>query len=379
MNKKLWTVAALASALAVAACQPVDSEEASDDPVVSAVPTPVSSDGADGGGEGDGPLITSGQYEVDHIGISVETFNPPSWGIAGLEVQLTADLSTRFGSIVPDNTVVSFVASAGRVGDSDYIGDPTIDDGNPIKGFATCLTVSGQCSVTWRSGPVSTTETDQIGVVSVMAMVEGSDLFLDSDRDGLYGPGDSIQRSYGDPFNDKNGDGVITDYEYSDGYGAFNEEEYVYDIDQDGLDASFSAYRGHRCLTADVSSGCGTSAWVYATTKLVESSKLLILTSLNASTVTLSPGGTHDFTYSLEDENGNIPPAGTTLEASCDGNVTTQIAKAEVPNMFSQSPHLFAVKVKVSREAEPGIVDCNIKTKSGAETFGDDFTVTIIP
>jgi hypothetical protein len=105
---------------------------------------------------------------------------------------IAAYLTDRQGNLVPDGTVISFVAEGGTV-------------------TPNCATVNGNCSVTFTSQnprPVN-------GRVSVIAYVEGDKAYSDLNGDNVYTAGiDSLLDNIGDFFRDDNEDLKYTPGEF---------------------------------------------------------------------------------------------------------------------------------------------------------------------
>ncbi len=82
-------------------------------------------------------VILRGVPTQQGFSIAVDNFNPEGLNADGEEVTVTASLSDRFTSGVPDGTVVGFRAEFGVI-----VG---------AGGSESCSTVNSRCSVTWRS------------------------------------------------------------------------------------------------------------------------------------------------------------------------------------------------------------------------------------
>lgn len=78
--------------------------------------------------------VTTGQPVQQAFSLSMAKFNPEGWNYDGETVLVTARLADAYGSSVADGTQVVFTTTAGA-----------------FSGDARCLTVNGECTVTWRS------------------------------------------------------------------------------------------------------------------------------------------------------------------------------------------------------------------------------------
>ncbi|WP_119393622.1 hypothetical protein [Salinibius halmophilus] len=412
MSKRLWTMAALASTIVLAACQPVSEEVTDDTPAAGGdAPGDASGDGTDSdapiviGGDGSGSedpaTATIGINDTPYLmGIDAVPQNPGSWHLTNVTSVITATVTTKNKTSVPDGTMVMFKASAGYiVGDDPAI--DTISNGDAKDRFAICFTTGGQCSVTWYSGPEENMTDTYEGDVSVLAFTAGSNPFENTTKGDINNPlYDNGERftSWGEPFNDLNNDGVVTSYEYRYKPPVYTNNkpiyatEYYYDVNQDQSPTSlFADYYGHHCADDAQSPGCGQDAWLSSNLRIIESSTLLVLTQLTPglSSQDLAAGSEVEYTYSLGDVKGvgldgtaiesHIPPAGTTVTAECDGDVEAEIANAVVPDVYQKSPHLFAITFKAKADAAVGeSVSCNLSLESGDSTYRDDVVFNII-
>lgn len=407
MNKKLWTMAALASTLALAACQPVDKEEVTEDPtaggdVPTETPTETPTTGGDEPDVGDQPDAagTGVNNSPVLLGLDATPANPGSWTLSGVPSVIKATITPKNKGKVPDGTMVMFRASAGYIiGDDPAI--DTISGGDPKDHFAVCFTVNNVCSVTWYSGPEENMKSTFEGDVSILAFTAGSNPFENTIKNDVGNPKYDLGErftSWGEPFNDLNMDGVVTSYEYRYKPTHYTNDkpiyatEYYYDVNQDASPTdTFSVYYGHHCADENQSSGCGQDAWLSTNVKLIESSTVLLLTQLSPGLTSqnLAAGSEVEYSYSLGDVKGlgldgvaiesHIPPAGTEVKVSCDGSVTAEINEAIVPNAYQKSPHFFEITFSAADDAEVGkTVKCNISLESGDSTYKDDVTFSIV-
>jgi hypothetical protein len=77
-------------------------------------------------------VISTGIPDQDSFTLAISNFNPQAWGIANVEVEVTALLADAFNNPAPDGTAVSFTTEGGSIQPS-------------------CVTSGGQCTVIWRS------------------------------------------------------------------------------------------------------------------------------------------------------------------------------------------------------------------------------------
>ncbi|XQW83771.1 hypothetical protein ACOYR1_11530 [Thalassotalea piscium] len=77
-------------------------------------------------------VISTGIPDQDSFTLAFSNLNPQAWGIANVEVKVTALLADAFNNPAPDGTAVSFTTEGGSI-------EPS------------CVTTGGQCTVIWRS------------------------------------------------------------------------------------------------------------------------------------------------------------------------------------------------------------------------------------
>jgi hypothetical protein len=119
---------------------------------------------------------------------------------AGLSVPITAFAADRQGNPVPDGTPVIFVAEGGQIN---------------RNGQSSCVIRQGSCSVDligqdYRPMGSAVPGADpRPGRVTVLAMTDGEEHFIDANNNNRYDPGELFE-DLGRPFLDKDEDGVFT-------------------------------------------------------------------------------------------------------------------------------------------------------------------------
>ncbi len=109
--------------------------------------------------------IHTGLPEQQHFALAADVLNPEAWGIVNESVEITATFADGNSNPVADGTAVYFMAEAGKI------------DGS-------CLTVNGECNVTWYSQAGSGRPND--GRVTIMAATPGVDSFQDTSGTGEF-------------------------------------------------------------------------------------------------------------------------------------------------------------------------------------------------
>jgi hypothetical protein len=154
------------------------------------------------------------------------------------EVTCTATLGDRHDNLVAVPTLVGFQTEAGLVAPADET--PAFDPARappPDLGQAVGVLETygaplpfdvdpfpGERSLAWDAGCGPRTANPRDGLVTVLALVQGEEGFVDLDLDGTYDPGEPFV-DLGEPFLDVDDDGVR-----DPGAG-----EWFLDLDQDGL------------------------------------------------------------------------------------------------------------------------------------------------
>jgi hypothetical protein len=119
---------------------------------------------------------------------------------SGLSVPITVFAADRQGNPVPDGTPVIFVAEGGQINSN---------------GQSSCVIKSGSCAVNligqdYRPMGSSVSGADpRPGRVTVLAMADGEEHFIDTNNNNKYDPGELFE-DLGRPFMDKDEDGVFT-------------------------------------------------------------------------------------------------------------------------------------------------------------------------
>jgi len=265
--------------------------------------------------------ITTGLADQDSFSIAASSFNPPAYNVSGVEVLITAYAADQFNNPVPDGTLVNFTAESGI-----------------IEGY--CETKDGTCAVRWVSSGVrpgnQDVELERVneidpqtsqsvkGMTTITAYTLGESGFTDSNNNGVYDLGEPFV-SYPEVFRDDNNSMAI------DRDGSSNPVEVFFDFDSDGVyDSAPSVYQGALCSDAAKSAGhCAKQVHVRDSLRIVQSMADSVVmrlfteaggvyTETDANSLILnSPSGT--FYVVFQDQNGNIPSAGSQLNVTAEG------------------------------------------------------------
>lgn len=209
--------------------------------------------------------------------------NIEAFSIEGVEVDITAFASDRFGNPVPDGTSVSFTSEPGGSVESN------------------CITLAGACSVTWRSQGAGAETPDTLGRsgrVSVLATVIGEESFIDSNGNGVFDSGD-VFTDVEEPFRD-------------------DDESGVFDIGVDGFFLDFNSNSTHDAANGDFDGVLCTHPTLCGAATLGLGEEMLIIKATGGAVITPTPAGAialpATVAFLIADGNGNPMPAGTTIE-----------------------------------------------------------------
>ncbi|MFC3851697.1 hypothetical protein ACFOSD_04695 [Salinispirillum marinum] len=277
---------------------------------------------------------------TDGISLSTNVFNPEGYNYDGVPVTITAHLGDMHRNPVADGTLVNFITNTGMI-------------------VGSCPTTNGTCNAVWRSAAPRFTD----GRIHILARTEGNDAFVDTNGNSRFDVGETYTPQ-GEPFVDANG---------SDSHTA---GEFFWDRDNNN---SYTAanpaavYKGYGCSDAAVTAGhCAERADVFDSITLVNSGSIITLNP-----VPTAISGSQTVTYTMVDQNGNVPPVGSTLAISCEGDVETTLFNQTVPgnpgNLFS------GWQVGVTYAVD-GTATCAITVKSpNGAGAGNRYFVSVTP
>ncbi|MEW8131732.1 MAG: hypothetical protein AB2758_22005, partial [Candidatus Thiodiazotropha endolucinida] len=140
--------------------------------------------------QSDGLVISTGVSDQNSMSLSTETFNPESWRIDGVEVELTVHAADHFNNPVPDGASVYFTTEGGQI-------------------QSQCQIVDGSCSVTWTSSNPRPTDDflpGGMGRITILASMLGEESFIDANGNGVLDSGDTAFSTIPEAFRDDNED-----------------------------------------------------------------------------------------------------------------------------------------------------------------------------
>lgn len=261
---------------------------------------------------------------TDGMSLSATLFNPEGYNFNGVEVEVIVHLGDMHRNPVADGTQVNFVASHGLVESS-------------------CTTANGECSIIWRSAYPKGD-----GRVDILARTNGNDAFVDTNGNSLFDVGEDYDPQ-GEPYVD------------AGGTGQFDPGDFFWDLsgtgDYVGPDPAAN-YKGIGCTDDALAQGhCEERAVVFDNIVLVASGSFLELVSPDLNP---SPGDT--VTYQMVDQNGNVPPVGSTLTANCE-DASADVMDGEVPGMPGGLFEPWNVIVQFG--GDPGVCVLTVESPNG--------------
>jgi hypothetical protein len=233
-------------------------------------------------------VVSTGVPAQDGFSVSIANLSPECWNVDGVTSKVTARLSDHFHNPVPDGTAVYFTTSGGVIQSS-------------------CTTTGGACSVNWTSqNPRPIMPLSPTGLPSTGASKDGRSVIL------AYAVGEEA-------FVDQNGNGVADSGEFTDTSEAFRDdnENNTKDINETFIDfnndKTFNGPDGkyNGVLQGSAYVGAAKSKYVFSNSAIVmATSSATITTTCGA----VPLGTTSSCSVTVNDDNGNTMPTGTTVE-----------------------------------------------------------------
>lgn len=334
-------------------------------------------------------VISTGIPDQNSFSLSASCFNVEGLNHDNVQAQLTVLAADRFNNPVPDGTAISFDTEGGAIASQ-------------------CVTVNGECSVTWRSqdprpGNVGGRVADngpRAGRVTVMASAIGEESFLDQNGNGVFDDAEiGTITDLPEAFRDADIGAGQASNDYALGEDIFLD----YDGDQT-WDAANGVYNGLLCRNAStgVIGPCFTrtagqpdrntvhvrdsvTLIMSGSTALMEAGDFSVTgngVTFNGSTIVVPQEGIATFSAIVRDVNDQPLPAGATiaLEVADAGSVSGIDSYTVVCHNDDTVPgntYTFSIKAAKSSDSPPvdvnGTVTLTITTEKGgakAYTFG---------
>jgi hypothetical protein len=226
-------------------------------------------------------VVSTGVPDQKHFSLSTETGNCEGWNFDQLCSRVKVVMGDHFGNPAPDGTAVSFTAEGGVI-------EPS------------CVTTAGSCTVELHSANPRPAGAR----VTVLAYALGEEDFLDANGDNVYNAGDSFTEKSPDVFR--------------------NDDESA------GDDERGSWTPGEACVGPNDSGDCATPPngqydgvlgiqdpdkpqTLYVSDQLVQIFSASEADIQFGTAHLICTGDTTNFQITVNDINGNLMPAGTTI------------------------------------------------------------------
>lgn len=271
--------------------------------------------------------ISSGTPDQDSISLAVSTFNIEGFNIDGVDTTLTLRAADFFNNPVADGTRATLTTEGAAI-------DPV------------CVLSGGVCAVSLRSQNPRPAD----GRASVLITLPGDESFTDLNGNGQYDAGEPFQ-DLGEAFRDDNED------------DRYQLGEPFLDRNGNGLrDAGNGIYDGILCNSA----GCRQNSEVDVRAETV------IVLATSAANIDLSPSSLsldelspRSLQINISDLNGNLPPAGSTVEISSSNGELLGEANFTVGNSNARGPLRLQTLIVGDGEPSSGILTVTVTSPSG--------------
>lgn len=296
--------------------------------------------------QSDSLVISTGIADQNSFSLSASSANPEGWSIDNQEVELLILAADHFNNPVPDGTAIFFTAEGGQVDSS-------------------CQTVTGQCSVTWRSSDPRPID----GRATILATAIGEENFADLNGNNVLDDTDNYS-DRPEAYRDDNENGV---------YDAGTEE--FRDFNSNNIrDLADNQFNGALCNASNVTNVCSTTRNIFVEGSLVLSMSgstafIDIKDSPNPATsnsLTEVTAGTTAYLY-VFDLNNNPMPNETSISLSTDNgsissNTSLTVPSTNTPITNAGSPLIYPLITAADNEPSAGILTVDITTPNGTQT-----------
>lgn len=284
--------------------------------------------------QSNGIVVSTALADQNSISLSATELNPEAWNRDGTQVTLTVRMADRYNNPVPDGTSAFFTTEGGSVQGS-------------------CNTTGGSCSVIWTSQePRPLVD----GRTTVLVTAIGEESYVDANSNGK--------------FDDDFFDDVAEAYRDDNENGQYDNGEYFSDFDNDSVyDTQDGLFNGALCEHLTL---CGLATSIHVRDSLVLT---MSGSSLYIENQPVSLTATFSTVLTIEDINGQMPPAGTEIR------VTTSNGKLESPGSYtvpsSNYNGGFSIPVAVSADTIPssGLLSIEMTTPAGIINYA---SITVI-
>lgn len=274
-------------------------------------------------------VVSNGAPDQDSFSLSASSLSPEAFNFDGVGIDFTIRVGDHANNPAPDGTRVLFTAEGGQI--------------QPA-----CTTDAGACTVRW----VSSAPRPADGRVTVFARTVGDESFTDANGNGLYDLGETWT-DLPEAFLDANENGL------------WNAGEFFGDIDNNG---AYSGANG-RFDGAACASGCGVTRSV----EIREDIVIVMATSavaieIEPSAVTVTQFSPRTVRVYLSDLNGNLPPAGSTVEIATTAGTLSGTTSYTVPESNARGPLVLTVSLAGTGTTRTGLLTVRVTTPAGVES-----------
>lgn len=304
--------------------------------------------------QSNGLAITTGIPDQDSFSISTETFNIEGFNINGITTKITVHAADRFNNPVANGTAITFTT-----------------EGASIEG--SCLTVNGACSATLTSQSPRPSN----GRITVMASAIGEESFNDANpSNGRFDDAETFS-DLPEAFRDDNFDG-----------NRDSTEPFV-DFNTNGTyDPADGVFNGLLCNGPGLcASDSNNTLTVFNLIEIILSSSFFNI-SASPSVINLDFSESVFITVEVKGNQGQIPPAGTTVTGATSQGTIVGGTSFTIPNSAfdpakddpADDPSIRIFQIKQGSEPGDGRFTVTAKTPLGNETIAEFFvTQTVTP
>ncbi len=293
--------------------------------------------------QSDSLVISTGIADQDSFSLSASILNPEALNVDNTTVDILILAADRFNNPVPDGTAIFFTVEGGQVDSS-------------------CLTTTGQCSVTWRSSSPRPSD----GRVTLLATAIGEESFVDLNGNNVLDDSDNFE-DRPEAFRDDNENGI-----YDVGTEEFR------DFNSNNVrDAGDGEYNGALCNAANVTNVCSSSRNIFVDDSLVltmsgSAAVIQVRDGPNLATsnpVTSIAAGVVVYLY-VADVNDQPMPAGTDIDLSTsNGDIATgesfTVPSTNVPITNPGSPLIYPIVIDADTTPSSGTLTVEVTTPRG--------------
>jgi len=296
--------------------------------------------------QSDSLVISTGIADQNSFSLSASVANPEGWDVDNETVDVLILAADHFNNPVPDGTAIFFTSEGGQIDSS-------------------CLTETGQCSVTWRSSAPRPSD----GRITILATAIGEESFADLNGNNVLDDTDTYS-DRPEAFRDDNENGAhdVGTEEFRD----FNSNNI--------RDVADNEFNGALCNPANVTNVCSASRNIF-----VEDSLVLTMSGstafidikdgrdfINSNSLPAITAGTTAYLH-VYDLNLQPMPAGTTVSLSTsNGDIETgtnfTVPSTNTPITSLGSPLIYPIAISADNESDSGTLTIDISTPRGTET-----------